>query len=266
MSMYAMTGGEGILRRIGRYIFSRTTMVFYEYRYNNANPWSSPHNGFVFRPLALPADYDRLSEILAVQGDTEPIFRPVEMEEAARRLEKGEACYIGEDKGRIVGYSWFAKQEKYIPEIESTILLRPSDLYLYNGYILKDYRRRNIVGGKMDAARKDLVPRGFARKIAATMAWNKAAEGSLLKAKFQVAGTVTAGYFLTFKYMINGCRDIAFRNETGVFGLYRRFFRKLGFPSVRRASSCPDGCNDAVPGRGAGVSGKPLAPRQGLPT
>jgi|GEM_PF-1109640 len=266
MSIHKMTGGEGILRRIRRYIFSRTTMVFYEYRYASTNPWSSPRNGFVFRPLTLPADHDRLSEIFAVQGDAEPIFRPVEMEEAAKRIEEGEVCYIGEDKGRIVGYSWFAKKEKYIPEIGSTIRLKPSDLYLYNSYILKDYRRRNIVGGNVDAARKDLVPRGFKREITATMDWNKAAGGSLLKAKFQIAGTVTAGYFLTFRYMINSCRDIAFRNETGTFGLYRRIFRKLGFLSVRRASSYPDGYNDAVPGRGAGVSGKPLAPRQGLPT
>ncbi len=266
MSIHNATGAVSTLRRIGRYIFSRTTMVFYEYHYNNPSPWSCPRNGFVFRPLAMPSDHDSLSEILAIQEGTEHVFRPIDVEEAARRLEEGEACYIGEDAGRIVGYSWFAKGEKYIPEIESTIRLRPSDLYLYNSYILKDYRRRNIVGGNVDAARKDLVPRGFTREITATMKWNKAAGGSLLKAKFQVAGTVTAGYFLTFRYMINGCGNIAFRNETGMFGLYRKIFRRLGFPSVRQVSSCPDRPDDGVPGRGAGMSEKPLAPRRELLT
>jgi hypothetical protein len=216
-----------MLRRIGRYLFSRTTMVFYEYPYDNPDPWHFAQDGFVFRPLALPADHDRLSEILALQADREPVFRPIGMEEAARRLQRGEVCYVGEDQGRIIGYSWFAMKEKYIPEIESAILMRPGDLYLYNSYILKDYRRQNIVGGNIHAARKDFIPRGFTREITATMNWNKAAGGSLLKLKFRVAGTVTTGYFLTFRYLKNGCRDIAFRNETGVFGLYRKLFRRF---------------------------------------
>ncbi len=264
MSIHNATGAVSTLCRIGRYIFSRTTMVFYEYHYNNPSPWSCPRNGFVFRPLAMPSDHDSLSEILAIQEGTEHVFRPIDVEEAARRLEEGEACYIGEDAGRIVGYSWFAKGEKAHSRSNRPSASGRQDLYLYNslkGLPPPQHSRRYV-----DAARKDLVPRGFTREITATMKWNKAAGGSLLKAKFQVAGTVTAGYFLTFRYMINGCGNIAFRNETGMFGLYRKIFRRLGFPSVRQVSSCPDRPDDGVPGRGAGMSEKPLAPRRELLT
>lgn len=216
-----------MLRRIVRFVFSRTKMAFYEYHYSNPDPWQPPLDGFTFRALELPSDYDELSELFALQRGSEAVFKPIGTEEAMRRLQVGEVCYIGENRGRIVGYSWFAKGEKYIPEIESTIRLGPTDLYLYNSYILKDYRRQNIVGGNINAARKDLIPRGFAREITATMDWNKAAGGSLLKLNFRVAGTVTAGYFLTFRYMINGCTGIAFRNETGLFGFYRKMFSKF---------------------------------------
>ena len=227
MSIHNATGTPGMLRRIARYVFSRTTMVFYEYHYGNPDPWQVPRDGFTFRALALPSDHDGLSELFTLQRDSEPVFKPVGTEEAMRRLQAGEVCYIGESQGKIVGYSWFAKREKYIPEIGSTIRLGPEDLYLYNSYILKAYRRQNIVGGNISAARGDLAPRGFAREITATMDWNKAAGGSLLKLNVRVAGTVTAGYFLTFRYMINGCKGIAFRNETGIFGFYRKMFGKL---------------------------------------
>jgi hypothetical protein len=254
MSIHNATGTPGMLRRIARFVFSRTTMVFYEYHYNNPDPSQPPQDGFTFRALELPSDYGELSELFALQRDSEPVFKPVGEEEAMGRLQKGEVCYIGESQGRILGYSWFAKGEKYIPEIESTICLGSKDLYLYNSYILKAYRRQNIVGGNLNAARKDLVPRGFAREITATMDWNKAAGGSLVKLNFRVAGTVTAGYFLTFRYMYNGCRDIAFRNGTGVFGLYRKlfsrfraFFYSIGSPCLARGdddmmqSTDPDG-------------------------
>ena len=227
MSIHNEAGTPGVLRRIARFVFSRTTMVFYEYHYNNRDAWRPPQDGSIFRALVLPSDHGKLSELLALQRDSEPVFKPIDMQEAARRLQKGEVCYIGENQGKIVGYSWFAKQEKYIPEIESTICLGPQDLYLYNSYIVKAYRRQNIVGGNINAARADLIPQGFTREITATMNWNKAAAGSLMKLNFRVAGTVTAGYFLTLRYMINGCRDIAFRNETGIFGFYRKLFRKF---------------------------------------
>ena len=227
MSIHNEAGTPGILRRIARFVFSRTTMVFYEYHYNSPDPWRPSQDGTIFRALALPSDHSRLSELFALQRDSEPVFKPIDIQEAAGRLHKGEVCYIGENQGKIVGYSWFAKQEKYIPEIESTICLGPQDLYLYNSYIVKAYRRQNIVGGNINAARADLIPQGFTREITATMNWNKAAAGSLMKLNFRVAGTVTAGYFLTLRYMINGCRDIAFRNETGIFGFYRKLFRKF---------------------------------------
>lgn len=226
MTDEAHTVKPRMLKRIIRYLFSTTRMVFYEYPYNGQDTWQAPVNGPTYKALGH-SDLGKLSELLDVQRETEPVFRPIDIREAADRLERGEVCYACEDGGKIIGYSWFAKGKKYIPEIESTIFLGPKDLYLYNSYILKDHRRRNVVGGNLDAARKDLIPRGFSREITATMGWNKAAGGSLTKLNFRVAGTVTAGYLLTLRYVINTCGDIVVRNETGTFGLYRKMFGRL---------------------------------------
>ncbi len=215
-----------MLKRIIRYLFSTTRMVFYEYPYNGRDPWQAPQDGPVFRALE-PSDLDKLSELLDVQRDCEPVFKPIDIQEAALRLEKGELCYVCEDEGEFIGYSWFTKKDKYIPEIESTILLGQKDLYLYNSYRLKDHRHRNVLGGNLSAARKHLVPQGFAREITATMDWNKASREAVRKLNFVVSGIVTTGYLLTFRYLINTCRDIAFRNETGTFGFYRKMFGRL---------------------------------------
>lgn len=227
-----------LMKKIARLIFSRTTMVFYEHLYGDPDPWRESQDGLTFRSV-LPSDLPGFASLLALQRDAEKVFLPADMPEVEARLSRGEKCYICESDGRIIGYSWFAKESKYIPEIRSTILLGSGDLYLYNSYILKAHRRQNVVGGNLNAARKDFIPGGFVREITATMSWNRAAGGSLSKLNFKVAGLVTTGYLFTFRYMINTCKDIAFLRERGTCELYRRLFARLRTASFsRKVSSC----------------------------
>lgn len=202
-------------------------MVFYDYLYDSSTFKGEVPKDFVFRPLA-PEDYEEFSSFLALQHDSEPIFKPsFDLKEAMERLGNGETCYICENMGRIVGYSWFTNTEKYIPEIGATIIPVPHELYLYNSYVSKDNRRKNVLGGNINAPGKNFLQDGFSRVITCVMVWNKPSRAAVQKLNFKIVGRVAVGYILTFRYRINTCGHITFLNNAGPFEFYIKLWNKL---------------------------------------
>ncbi|MHB8108974.1 MAG: GNAT family N-acetyltransferase [Syntrophorhabdaceae bacterium] len=217
----------GIFKNIAFFMCSRTKMFFYEYIYPESTPMQSPADDFIYRTL-LPADYGKLLESLMVQRSSEKkFFRPIDIENVVERLKRGDICYIGEKNGEIAGYCWFARHSFYISQISHAINLEPTDLYLYNAYVLKPYRRHNITTGNIFAARRDLVPLGFSREIIATMHWNTPSRQFALKMGFEEAGSITVGYILTLRYTINRCRGLKLSGDTGTFDFYQKLFAKI---------------------------------------
>ncbi|MEN6317242.1 MAG: hypothetical protein ABFD82_00590 [Syntrophaceae bacterium] len=211
-------------------------MIFYDYFYDNLTR-KEVSKEFLFRPL-VPGDREEFSSFLGLQRDSEPIFKPsFDLKEAMERLDNGETCYICENMGRIVGYSWFTKTEKHIPEIGVTISPGPRELYLYNSYVYKNARRKNVLGGNINTPGKDFLQDGFPRVITCVMAWNKPSRVAVQKLNFKIVGRVTVGYVLTFRYMINTCRNITFLNNTSPFEFYIKLWNKLAM--VPRNSSIP---------------------------
>jgi hypothetical protein len=217
----------GIFKNMAFFMWSRTKMFFYEYNYPESTPMHLPVDGFGFRTL-LPADYGKLLESFMAQRSSEKkFFQPIQIENVVERLKRGDICYIGEKHGEIAGYCWFARHSFYINELDLGINLEPTDLYLYNAYVLKPYRRHNITTGNIFAARRDLVPLGFSREIIAIMHWNTPSRQFALKMGFQDAGSITAGYILTLRYTINRCRGLKFSGDTGIFHFYQKLLARI---------------------------------------
>jgi len=222
-----------LIKKVSRFICSQEQMVFYDYLYDNFTYKEEVRKEFVFRPLAS-GDYEEFSSFLALQRDSEPIFKPsFDLKEAMERLNNGEICHICENMGRIVGYSWFTKTEKHIPEIGVTVSPGPHGLYLYNSYVSKSNRRKNVLGGNISTPGKNFLRDGFSRVITCVMVWNKPSRAAVQKLNFKIAGRVTVGYVLTFRYMINTCRHITFLNNAGPFEFYTKLWNKLRNGSIQ---------------------------------
>jgi len=218
---------RNMVKKIGRYLFSSKTMVFYDFSYDNFVYRHEPPNEFIFRELQ-PDDYSKFSTFLNFQREAEAVFKPIfTLDDTVARLSNGEYCYICECDDKIIGYVWFAVDRKYIVEIQSTLHLGPTEVYMYNGYVLKEARRHNIVSRLLDVGRKGLIARGFTREITATMSWNYPAAGVLMKSNFKVVGRATMGFFLTRRYMISTCKGMTLVNESSPFEFYMKLRRKL---------------------------------------
>ena len=213
----------------------------YEYRMHElASSSLEPGNGLIFRELR-PGEWRGIEDILATQKAAETVFRPAfDADEACERLRNGGYCFVCEDKGRIVGYTWFAAPEKYIMEVQSTLRLKEGQAYAYNAYVAKKYRGGNIFRDLLITGARVLHFRGFTGGVAAAISWNGATRAILPKVAFSEIGRVTVGYFFTIRYMTNTCRGVSLVTNAGPFEFYRKLFRKLS------AALSPAGVNSGI--------------------
>ena len=116
--------------KVLNHILSRKTIIMYEYSMHKvASSSLGSVNGLVFRELG-PGEWQGVEDILATQRAQDNVFPPTfDVAAAYERLRKGDYCFICEDMGRIVGYTWFAVGEGYITRIQTTIRLKERQAY-----------------------------------------------------------------------------------------------------------------------------------------
>jgi len=80
---------------------------------------------------------------LASIGDFERY--PLLKDEALKRLSEGDLGFIAVWNGMIAGYLWASfKRKVYIQEFEREISLKIGEVYLYDGFVLPDFRRKGL--------------------------------------------------------------------------------------------------------------------------
>ena len=224
-----LTMFRNTLNKIIRYVFSCKTMVFYDYSYDRFIPgYVSPQDGLIVRQLG-PEDVSELAEILRLQASKETLFEPAfGVADARARLQQGEYCFVCENGGNIIGYLWFCSTSKYIPEIQSTLVLEPCEVYVYNAYVVPDFRGRDIVPRLYKVGRSLLADRGFKREVIARMKWNQSPERVLSNKVSAVAiGDVSVGFFLTFRFVQQRCKSINLVSQGSPFEFYKKLFSNI---------------------------------------
>lgn len=218
----------GFLPKIRRHMFSLTTMVLYERSMRDvASLCVRSAGGLLFRELT-PRDRAAFERGLALQGTRETTFQPAfGMKDVDDRLRSGERCFVCEDGDRIAGYIWFSTVDKHIREIDATLRLKDGDVYAYNAYVDQEYRGGNITPSILAEAGRVLLRGGSRRLLLVTMNWNENTHRTLRKADFLRDGNLRAGYFATFRFFVNSCRNVDVSRKAGPFEFYGKLFRKI---------------------------------------
>lgn len=195
-------------------------MIFYACDYDGLTFRNIANGEFTYRELTQE-DHQAFAVFLAIQRDSENVFAPIyDIAGAFERLDNGEYCLLCEDHGEIVGYIWFATNKKFIVELQAILYLAKNEVYSYNAYVRKSHRGRNILAAIRDIARLKLIERGYKREITARMDWNESSRKTIIKSGFEEIGNVTAGSLLTFRYMMNSCKDITLVNMSSPLEFY----------------------------------------------
>ena len=202
-------------------------MVFHDFYYEGFAPRYGTEKGFVLEELQ-PEIVSELLPVLDLQSRNETLFTPIfDVNESVERMNRGERCFYLKANGKTTNYVWFCPNDKYIPEIQCTLKLRPGEVYVYNAYAVHECRGKNFHVFVHDCARSRMIKAGFNREIIARMGWNARADHVLKKLNARAIGSVTVGFFLSFRYVIRNVESVELIDETGPFELYRKLFQKI---------------------------------------
>src|SRR5262249_44724223 len=63
-----------------------------------------------------------------------------------KRFHDGHRCFMGieEATGKLTNYRWVTTSASYIPELRRFLMLRPTEVYVYDLKTLPEFRRRGI--------------------------------------------------------------------------------------------------------------------------
>jgi len=215
------------ISQLEKFVFSKKIMAFYDYSYENLKEDFEFTNDVNYMSLT-PEDLPKLQPLLEVQRMKETVFKPTfNIRDAAERLKQGEFCYACEEKKEIIAYHWVARNEKYIPEISSRILLRANEVYAYGAYVHPVQRGRNLNSKLVKYSHLELKKQGFCRTILARMIWNNSVEKSLKKAEMNYLGNCSISFFMTLRFFKNACRDVTLIDEGGMLEFYRKLSDRM---------------------------------------
>lgn len=229
------------ITRIRRLLFSRTKLVMYKYSMEEMG--AAKRKGeeqFTYRQFK-PEDYPEFEKLLLIQRNKEQIFRPVDGAEVEDRLKKGHFLFICENNSKIVGYAWFAANERYLPEIDATIKFREGEAYAYNAYVMKEFRGHNTARNLLITGARILHPQGFTGILVAAINWNIASRKTLEGLGFWETGYYLTGRFCFLRFLLVACRDVSLVTDACMFHVSRKFSLGIFHPLKNVLRKLPNG-------------------------
>ena len=94
-------------------------------------------------------------------------YFPIELELFKKRLESGLFCFsVIFDKEHLIGYSWFAIQDYYEPFYDFTFILKPGQIYQFDGFVTPEYRRGMYAIHYIKTMQKYFLDQGYKEALA----------------------------------------------------------------------------------------------------
>lgn len=125
---------------------------------------------------------------------------PLRKDDALKRLNNDNLCFIAIWNGMIVGYMWVSlKRKVYIPEFEREIVFRNDEAYFYHGFVHPNFRRKGLLNKMTEEALHYLKSHNTRRATAYTETVNKPPQRALLSLGFRPTKLVKFFRIFVFK-------------------------------------------------------------------
>ncbi len=133
--------------------------------------------------------YESLKRTMLISGDYENgCIRD--------RLAKGDLCYIAEENNETMAHIWVSVEDQYIPEVDMIMHIKDGEGYLYNGYVLPEYRGNRLWPAIGSNILSDFQERGFAKMSTTAYTWNIPS----IKASMRI-GLIEKKYLILYKFL-----------------------------------------------------------------
>jgi GNAT superfamily N-acetyltransferase len=125
---------------------------------------------------------------------------PLLKDEAAKRLNEGDLGFIAVWNGMVVGYLWASfKRKVYLGEIEREVSFKTGGVYLYDGFVLPNFRRKGLFKKLLEEALQYFKSRNVKKANAGTLTNNKAPQKAFKALGFSTVRLVKFVKIFLFK-------------------------------------------------------------------
>jgi len=102
---------------------------------------------------------------------------PLREDEALKRLNDGDLCFIALWKGIIIAYMWATlKRKVYVPEFEREIVFKNGEGYLYDGFVFPVFRRKGLFKKMVEEALHYLKSQNIKKAYGITLTTNESSQ------------------------------------------------------------------------------------------
>lgn len=136
----------------------------------------------------------QLETRLARREDIEaliPVFQRGKEQEISNRFENGHLCFVAEQGGKIIHYTWVCFGGYYTEEIESQLSFGPDVPYIFDVFTLPQQRGKGIAGQVIEKACVYLRDQGYREVFTSVVAENAASLSIVRKVGFREVKVIT---------------------------------------------------------------------------
>lgn len=151
----------------------------------------------------------QLETRLARREDTEaliPVFQRGKEQEISNRFKNGHLCFVAEQGGKIIHYTWVCFGGYYTEEIESQLSFGPDVPYIFDVFTLPQQRGKGIAGQVIEKACVYLRDQGYREVCTSVVAENAASLSVVRKVGFREVKVITLRE--AFRIKLYSQRDI----------------------------------------------------------
>jgi RimJ/RimL family protein N-acetyltransferase len=163
-------------------------------------------------PPASPIPGVTVGELPAERwGELQQVRPEMSLEEIARRVRRGERCFIASARGRIVHVRWVSFEKAWCEELGAEIPLAPNAAFPHKSFTTPEMRRCGLATEVSKFCLQSLRQAGFQRMVAVVDAENQAGLRAVEKAGYHPAGWLAVLRLGPWRHLIrwNGPRSHA---------------------------------------------------------
>jgi ribosomal protein S18 acetylase RimI-like enzyme len=114
----------------------------------------------------------------------------VDVDEALRRMGRGERCFVARSDGRIVSGRWLATGRAFVTYLDRVLELADGDVYVYESFTDPARRGKAVSAAAGTRLAELLAEQGRRRMVAATLRENRPGQRIWRKAGYRHIGTI----------------------------------------------------------------------------
>lgn len=135
---------------------------------------------------------------------------PMQKKIVSKRLSDGDICFMATSNGSLAAYLWAnLKGKAYIPEFEREVIFDNNEAYMYDGFTLPDFRKRQAMTKIVEEMFRFFMSQNKTKACGITLVNNEPPQKVLAGLDFHVTKTLAFTEIFGFKKFTEHSNEVS---------------------------------------------------------